>query len=239
MTYALLYNVCWLCTIEYFIICCCNIFCRSVKKKSSSTSANRSQDDALYPVTVVPSANSTNNYVKIHYIGYSSSFDEWRYTNDIVHLGPSPYILEDYSFNEDLALKIKSSLTSQRKVNPMVRIEMMYDRGTFDKGPRMKGRFKQRNRGVEHYTIDNYNELDSVLGSNWHYRGLNSAGDFCYVMLRTVDFYLYCKRPLIHYIEKDNKPVKICVPQGYVLVFQYVCGDGPSSQFGNIDSIFA
>ncbi len=180
----------------------------------------------LYPVIVVPSTDSTNNRVRIHYLGFSSRFDEWRNTNDLVHL-ESSCILEDHDFNEDLALKIKASLSTQRKSNPAV--------CTFDKGLKMKGKFKRQIRVVEHYTIDVYSDLDSLLGSNWHYRGLNSAGDFCYVMF---NFYLYHKRPLIHYIEKENKPVKVCVPQGYTLVFQYVRGDGPPSQFGNVDNIF-
>ena len=87
-------------------------------------------------------------------------------------------------------------------------------------------------------TIDAFGDLDGLLGSNWHYRGLNSAGGFCYIMFGTVNFYLYHKRPLIHYIEKENKPVKVHVPRGYVLVFQYVCDDGSPSQFGNVDNIF-
>ena len=102
----------------------------------------------------------------------------------------------------------------------------------------MKGKFKRLVRRVEHYTIDAYSDLDSLLGCNWHYRGLNSAGDFCYVMCGTVEFYLYRKRPLVYYVVKEEKPTKTCVPQGYCLVFKYVRGDGPPSQFGKIDEVF-
>jgi len=66
----------------------------------------------------------------------------------------------------------------------------------------MKGKFKRLVRRVEHYTIDAYSDLDSLLGCNWHYRGLNSAGDFCYVMCGTVEFYVYRKRPLVFYVVK-------------------------------------
>ena len=62
----------------------------------------------------------------------------------------------------------------------------MYDKCTFDKGLKMKGKFKRRVIGVNHYTIDAFSDLDSLLGSNWHYRSLNSAGDFCYVMVGPV-----------------------------------------------------
>lgn len=173
---------------------------------SLNRSQDCAQDSALYPVTIT---QSTSNRVKIHYIGYSSRYDEWRTISDLIHLESPVYISEDYGFTQDLALKIKSSLSSQRKANPAVRIEMMYDKRTFDEGLRMKGKFKQQIRGVEHYTIDAYSDLDSLLGCNWHYRGLNSAGDFCYVLPGTVDFYLCRRRPLIHYTEKEKNLSKL------------------------------
>lgn len=73
-----------------------NVFCRNARNKSSSSS-HCSQDnmDLLYPVTVVPSVGSTNNRVRIHYLSYSSRYDEWRDINNLAHL-ESPCILEDY-----------------------------------------------------------------------------------------------------------------------------------------------
>ena len=40
-------------------------------------------------------------------------------------------------------------------------------------------------RGTQHYKISFYNDLDGLLGRDWHYGGLNDVGDFCYVVLET------------------------------------------------------
>ena len=78
-----------------------------------------------------------------------------------------------------------------------------------------------------------------MLGHNWHYRGSNSAGDFCFVIRETVEFYLCRKRPLIQYIPNGNQnPTRVSTPQGYALVFKYVRGDGTPSQFGKLDDVF-
>ena len=198
-----------------------------------------SQDSTLYPISIAPSTNSTTNLVKIHYLGYSSRYDEWRAVSDLVELDTPCALEEQYDFNQHLAEKITSSLSSQRRASPVVKIEMTYDKSVYEKGLKMKGKLKRQSRGVEHYTIEAYHDLDNLLGCNWHYRGLNSSGDFCYVMLETVEFYLYRKRPLIYYVEKEQKPVKTCIPRGFALVFKYVRGDGPSSQFGRVDNIFS
>ena len=172
--------------------------------------------------------NSTTDLVRIHYLGYSSRYDEWRAVSDLVELDTPCTLKEEYGFDQDLAQKITTSLSSQRRASPVVKIEMMFDKNVYEKGLKKKGKLKRQSRGVEHYTIEDYHDLDSLLGCNWHYRGLNSSGDFCYVILETVEFYLYRKRPLIYYIEKEKKPVKTCMPRGFVLVFKYVRGDGPS-----------
>ena len=45
-------------------------------------------------------------------------------------------------------MKIKASLSTQRKSNSVVRIEMMFDKGTFDKASKTKGKLKRQSRGV-------------------------------------------------------------------------------------------
>ena len=45
----------------------------------------------------------------------------------------------------------------------------MFDKGVSEEGLKMRGKFKRQVRGVEHYTIEAYNDLDSLLGCNWHY----------------------------------------------------------------------
>ena len=40
----------------------------------------KNSEDTLFPVTIL---KTINHYVKIHYDGYGSDFDEWRDENDI------------------------------------------------------------------------------------------------------------------------------------------------------------
>ena len=116
--------------------------------------------------------------VRIHYVGYSAAYDEWRPPGDIVNLVSSSDH-EEFCLYEELAFRVKSSLVSQRRSNPAVRIEMTFDRDVYEDGLSAAGYVKCMKRGIKHNTIRSYHDLDGLLGTNWHYRGLNSAGDFC------------------------------------------------------------
>ena len=182
------------------------------------------------------SANEGN--VRIHYVGYSASYDEWRPRDDVVNFVSSS-ISEEFCLHNELALRVKSSLVSQRRSNPAVKIEMSFDRDVYDEGLSAAGYVKCTKRGVRHNTIRNYSDLDSLLGANWHYRGLNSAGDFCYVIEDSIEFYLYKRRPLVQYApDEDGTPTKVSISRGHALVFKFVRGDGTCSQFGRLHNVF-
>ena len=40
------------------------------------------------------------------------------------------------------------------------------------------------------YSISHYNDLDELLGNQWHMRVLNINGDYFYAILGTVSFHL-------------------------------------------------
>ena len=76
-------------------------------------------------------------------MGYSSKHDEWRPRNDLVTIAPGtePSLsTEEYNFNKELAMKLKSSLLSQS--NPAVKIEMWFDKTVFDEGLKVLGQLK-------------------------------------------------------------------------------------------------
>ena len=77
---------------------------------------------------------------------------------------------------------------------------MPFDRIEFNGGLRTRGMKKRSIRGIDHYTIAKYQDLNGLLGDNWHYKGLNINGDFCYVLLDTVEYYLYKRRPMKEFI---------------------------------------
>lgn len=107
------------------------------------------QNNTLYPVAVLPE-RCTDNRLLIHYIGYGSECDEWRQPEDLVELESPCVTSEEHDFHQDLALKIKSLLVGHRKSNPVSRIEMTFDKVTFDEGLRTKGRATKSVRGTQH-----------------------------------------------------------------------------------------
>ena len=42
-------------------------------------------------------------------------------------------------------------------------------KGVSEEGLKIRGKFKKQMRGVEHYKIEAYNDLDSLLGWNLYY----------------------------------------------------------------------
>ena len=130
---------------------------------------NGGYDDALYPVKIISEATdpAKEGEVQIHYVGYSDTYDEWRPRDDIVNFVSSNS--EEFCLHNELALRVKSSLVSQRRSNPAVKIEMSFDQNVYEEGLSTAGYVKCTKRGIRHYAIRNYSELDNLLGANWHY----------------------------------------------------------------------
>ena len=209
--------------------------------RHASSSASR-----LYPVTVT---ERDSEKVRIHYVGYSSSYDEWREMEELETLEPeaddeetdivTPY--QPYSLYNTLRLKIKQSLTCGRKSSPTVRISMAFDIIQFTGGLKAVGRPFKMVHGVQHYTIVQYQDLNPFLGSSWHFRGLNANGDYGYAELKTIDFCLRKSRNLVEYYPSqidDQPPSQCCTSTGYVLLFCFVCNYGTAETFGKDKKIF-
>lgn len=153
----------------------------------------------------------------------------------------SPCILsEKYDFYQDLALRIKSNLKASRKSNPCVKILMPFDESTFHEGLVAKGyiHMHSTNRRNTRYRIAHYSDLNELLGEGWHFRGINAIGDYCFVVPNTTEYYLCRCRPLVLYVPSSNgSPVQICSPQGFMLHFTFIRGDGISTDFGKNKTI--
>ena len=122
--------------------------------------ATREKKSRLYSVEIVE-RNVLAGKVKIHYVGYSSSDDEWRDAADVVDLceaQPSYLISPSFSLYQELALMIKASLQSSRKESPEVKITMNFDKVQFDGGIRQLEKLKSDERGIKKYTIDCYSD---------------------------------------------------------------------------------
>ena len=115
---------------------------------------------------------------------------------------------------------------------------MCFDKLLYDGGLAKLGTWKRKFQGRDRYTIKKYSDLDSLLGANWHWRGLNAAGDFCYVILNTVEFYIYQRRCLKEFLPMPSSHTQVTRDLGYSVVFSFVRGDGTPHQFGKDKSIF-
>ena len=190
--------------------------------------------------------------VKVRYIGYGPEYDEWRLMNEIVELTSDKSSSDEGPHADDSTRDffqypaildrvcvqgiVKSLLISSRKGNPNCRTSMPFDQVSLDSlvvRSSMVPSCEQRKKKI--YTLLNLSKFDDILGERWYIRGLNMAGDFCYVMHNTVRFYLKCNGGKIDYqLLNDGSIIKQYFGKGYHLVFSFVREDGVCAQWNDI-----
>ena len=84
--------------------------------------------EKLYPLEVI---ETDCHRVKVHYIRYGESDDEWRNSEDIVGLNTHyPEVAERYTpfaLHRELAFQLKLALDACNHRDPEVRIELPFD----------------------------------------------------------------------------------------------------------------
>ena len=125
--------------------------------KAQRTKRCRAMTDRLYPVEIIE--EDAHRY-KVHYVGYSNTYDEWKPKEELVPLeleqtegesdeesfgeGNSAIIVtQRFTLYQELATRIKTSLNAHRKASPVVKIDMPFDQIEFDGGLRICGRVKK------------------------------------------------------------------------------------------------
>ena len=186
--------------------------------------------------------------MRVHYIGYESSYDEWKYEaelevieEDAEEIKPSvtEELLEPYSLYKDLGVRIKKALSCNRTGSPRIKVVMPFDILMFNGGLRASGIPTKVIGGNQHYKINHYRDLNHLLGRNWHFRAINANGDYGYVVMETVSFYIRRNRPLTEYTLVDDSFVaKSILPTGYSLTFSFVYNYGSKDTFGKDNTIF-
>ena len=214
-----------------------------LKKKSSKD---------LFSVKIVEEQGSR---VKVHYIGYSCSYDEWRNREEIELLDSevaeepeSTQGMESeaiattrynpFSLFNELLFKIKSGLSCNRKVSPKIKITMPFDLVAFNGSFKVAGTPSRKIGGTQYYTISNYQDLNHWLGPNWHYRGINQNGDYDYVLKETFEFCIRKRKSFVEYVPSSSSPRCITTDTGYSLSVSFTCGYGNAETFGKDRSIF-
>lgn len=189
-----------------------------------------------------------NGLVKVGYVGYGSDHDEWRPRSDIVFLsgedGDDPdsgdedfdiQCLKQFSLYEELAYRIKSLLVSHRKGDPLCCISMTFDTIFFDGLIRRGTAVSAPKKQLRKYTLSSLTKLEDILGHRWYIRGLNVAGDFCYVKPGTVSYYLkYSKGKVDYQLKQDGTLDTAVFGQGHLLIFKFVREDGTASQWNDV-----
>ena len=79
-----------------------------------------------------------------------------------------------------------------------MRIQVPCDAESFQ-SLRGVGVIRSEGGGVEKYRVNDYRDLDKILGENWYLRVVNSAGDFSYAILSMISFHLSKTRPILEY----------------------------------------
>jgi len=192
--------------------------------------------DKLYPVEIV---GRDGDRVKVHYIGYSSQYDEWRLSSDLETLkikdstrGGQQLELDPYQpfdLHRELAYSIKSSLKGSRN-DPEVRIDMPFHLLLFNGGLKQHGYMLHHGRGHEAMGIENYSDLTPLLVKRWYIRIVNPRKNFCYVNKETVQFWIHRKKDIEEF--DDGQP--ITYKGGYSLVFKFVRMDGVADELDSV-----
>ena len=211
-----------------------------------------SSKDKLYPIEVVETNGSRG---RIHYIGYDNSFDEWRDLSELVDIPPNPKSrdnnsatnvtpIQPYSLYNELRVKIKQALVCRAgKGSPSITIDMGFDYLLFKGGLQAVGVVKQNTHARKlRYKLRSYKDLDPLLGQNWHYRGANVNGDYAFVILSSIEYYIAKRRRLIEYHPSQpaaqSTPALYSEDGGYTLKFCFTRGYGNRSTFGKDKNIF-
>ena len=90
----------------------------------------------------------------------------------------------------------------------------------------------------KYYKIRHYRDLNHLLGACWHYRGLNTNGDYCYAMLETIEYFLRKGPSLVEYYPGNDSISCNSLDTGYAVCFCFVCNYGNAATFGKDKNIF-
>lgn len=192
---------------------------------------SRRKDTKLYDVEVTE-VDKPNKRLKIHYIGYSTRFDEWRPFGDGEASEYFPFVrkeslfissktsLEDrtQSFYCQLFHEIKKRLWSGKREDPDINIDHNVDQDVFMEGLGcvLPGVI---HRGKIVYRLQSNRLLDSYLGMKWDERILNPAGDCAYVIPGTVKYWLGQRSPSTEYKIIGEQYIKSEVETATLLIF--------------------
>ena len=118
---------------------------------------------------------------------------------------------------------------------------MGFDYFLFTGGLQQAGIATNTVQGTVRYGIQQYSDLNFLLGTRWHYRGINKYGNYAYVVISSIEFHLRKRRSVVDYHppESPGRPIAPSkLDTGYLLTFCFQRRYGNSSTFGRNRDIF-
>ncbi len=159
-------------------------------------------------------------FFKVHYIGWSATFDEWRVANEVIDI-PEEFLQSSNETRslvvQNLKLAIKEALHCQRKSDSLIELRVQIARDFFEEISKLCTELK---RGE--YKLNAKNSLNCLLGAGWHYRIINEHKDFAFIA-GDVFFRLSEREPLREFSSEGQVTF---LHRGYRLVMKFVRGKG-------------
>ncbi|KAJ8018370.1 hypothetical protein HOLleu_43670 [Holothuria leucospilota] len=144
----------------------------------------------------------------MHYIGWPQKYDHWRLSSTVVTIPCA--VLEDTPFNNfvyAMRVAIKEKLNRHRREDSLVEILLPIQKSVFEK----IAKFRTAGTRTGHFRLTSYQDFKPILGEDWFYRVFNAGGDFCAVVLHTLDFYLREREPLHEYASLNPSSLGYCI----------------------------
>ena len=127
---------------------------------------------------------------------------------------------------EDLQVQVKENLNISRVRDTEVTITVRVQTETFMQFIQtVEGEAAEIRRGVQIYRA-NWKSIAKCLGDDWHFRIVNKAGDFAYVVEETIQFWMNERRSLEEYVRVGDTFVKRLIHRGHTLSFRFVKNRG-------------
>ena len=130
--------------------------------------------------------------------------------------------LQSHNF-ASLACCIKQNYSSESKQeDPKVRIQIPFDNISFNLLKRNGVLLDMQVNGHQVYGIKEYEDLDELFGEQWHLRIVNINGDFSCALLKTIQFYATCPKPILDFSINTTDAKSYCF-KGINIITIFYC----------------
>ncbi|KAJ8029732.1 hypothetical protein HOLleu_29202 [Holothuria leucospilota] len=160
----------------------------------------------LFEVTLVDQRqNNGVREVKVHYPGWSRSFDEWRKENEIVDIPHQVFTSTGEDFFEFTLLHaIKGKLNCARKKDNEISINIPVQKECFDLFTAKHNLVSSQKAACSFYSFRDTQHAKSTFLKGWWYRIINKAGDFAYINFDTFKIWIK-ERPCLEEYSADGQ----------------------------------